>query len=225
VRSQARYPIDSATALSVIIHPKNPFAPSMHFHISYMEPRGKGGYWRLIADLNPSIPSSDDTAAFKANLGTIRHLDADIQEAAFLFGDRYFYIPSLDRHRGECHLFVGDLTEGDMPKKEQYELAHDLAQSTIKCYAGLVQKQLDAHPQATITAEDRARQLHYHTLYLFQVLTLDRGTTHGLLAHDENDVGTLGSLPNHVDRALLQSWLPNVPAPQDELLKQVIAIL
>ena len=50
--------------------------------------------------------------------------------------------------------------------------------------------------------------------YLFQVLTLDRGTTHGLLAHSENDVGTLGSLPTVVDRQLLQSWMEKVSPPQ-----------
>ena len=38
-----------------------------------------------------------------------------------------------------------------------------------------------------------------HSLF-FQVLTLDRGTTHGLLAHGDNDVGTLGSLPNFVSK-------------------------
>ena len=32
-----KYPIDSATALSVILHPRHPKAPSMHFHISYVK--------------------------------------------------------------------------------------------------------------------------------------------------------------------------------------------
>jgi len=35
--------------------------------------------------------------------------------------------------------------------------------------------------------------------------TADRGTTSGLLVHDENDVGILGSLPSHVDKKLLES--------------------
>ena len=26
--------------MSVIMHPRNPFAPSMHLHVSYMQPRG-----------------------------------------------------------------------------------------------------------------------------------------------------------------------------------------
>ena len=49
-------PVDSATALSVIIHPNNPHAPSMHFHISWTKMRNGPGSWRMIADLNPSIP-------------------------------------------------------------------------------------------------------------------------------------------------------------------------
>ena len=39
--SVTRSPVNSATALSVILHPAHPYAPSMHFHISYIEPKGK----------------------------------------------------------------------------------------------------------------------------------------------------------------------------------------
>jgi hypothetical protein len=35
----------------------------MHLHVSYMEPRGRRPYWRMIADLNPCehIPSPRST--------------------------------------------------------------------------------------------------------------------------------------------------------------------
>ena len=42
-----------------------------------------------------------------------------------------------------------------------------------------------------------ASQTHTHT---------HTGTTHGLLAHSDNDVGTLGSLPMRADTNLLESW-------------------
>ena len=73
--------------------------------------------------------------------------------------------------------------------------------------------------------EDFQQQLNYHTLYLFQVLTLDRGTTSGLLIHNQNDVGIMGSIPSHVSRHLLQSWLPKMQTPQNELLKAIIDCL
>ena len=70
--------------------------------------------------------------------------------------------------------------------------------------------------------DEKAQQLAYHTLYFFQVMTLDRGTTAGLLVHDENDEGTLGSLPPRVDKNLLSSWMSRMQEPQDLLLKRII---
>ena len=69
------------------------------------------------------------------------------------------------------------------------------------------------------------RQLAYHTLYLFQVLTLDRGTTSGLLVHDQNDLGIMGSLPARVDRDLLASWQAKVESPQDDLVGALVDAL
>jgi coproporphyrinogen III oxidase len=51
---------------------------------------------------------------------------------------------------------------------------------------------------------------------------MDRGTTSGLLVHDQNDIGILGSLPARVDRALLSSWRELVPQPQDELVQAIV---
>ena len=68
-------------------------------------------------------------------------------------------------------------------------------------------------------------QLAYHTLYLFQVLTLDRGTTSGLLIHDQNDVGIMGSIPSHIDRTLLESWKALMPEPQNELVQALLDVL
>jgi coproporphyrinogen III oxidase len=64
------------------------------------------------------------------------------------------------------------------------------------------------------------------------VLTLDRGTTHGLLAHSQNDVGTLASLPGAIDRSLLTEWLQKLEQgsgnvshkPQDLLLREVLKV-
>ena len=47
--------LGSATAISTIIHPKNPHAPSMHMHMSWTQMRDGEGYWRVMADLNPSL--------------------------------------------------------------------------------------------------------------------------------------------------------------------------
>jgi coproporphyrinogen III oxidase len=53
-------------------------------------------------------------------------------------------------------------------------------------------------------------------------LTLDRGTTSGLLIHNENDVGIMGSLPKFVNKKLLISWIENIEEIQKTLLENII---
>ena len=74
----------------------------------------------------------------------------------------------------------------------------------------------------TFSVQDIKKQLDYHTLYLFQVLTLDRGTTSGLLVHNQNDIGIMGSLPSFVNKSLLKSWIQKVEKPQDELVNALV---
>mmetsp|Transcript_120218 Transcript_120218/g.340668 ORF Transcript_120218/g.340668 Transcript_120218/m.340668 type:complete len:414 (-) Transcript_120218:225-1466(-) len=211
----------SASALSVILHPRNPYAPSMHFHISYIETRAGQPFWRMIADLNPSIENRSDTARFEEALQSA--VPGALYSDAKAFGDKYFHIPQLGRARGASHMFIAKLEPGtEMPPAGCAELARRVAERAIGVYCDVVQGALQTHPEDSVTPEAWEAQLAYHTLYLFQVLILDHGTTTGLLAHNDNDVGTLGSIPNRVDRVLLESWMAKVTPPQDILLRRII---
>lgn len=208
----------SATALSTIVHPDHPRAPSMHMHLSFTELRDGQGSWRLMADLNPSHDDASDRDRFADSL---RSVAPDLAAAASAQGDRYFFIPALGRHRGITHFYLESFSSGDFDRDRA--LAERIGASTIDTYASIVRDALArSGPPA---AAERAQQLRYHTTYLFQVLTLDRGTTSGLLVHDQNDLGIMGSLPSRVDRALLASWEPLVPKPQDELVRALVAVL
>ncbi len=210
----------SATALSTIIHPRHPRAPSVHVHVSWTEMRDGAGYWRIMADLNPAIPVAVDGARFLAALRDATGAP-QLFEAAAAQGDRYFWIPALARHRGVAHFYLEQYATSDA--EADRALAQRVGEAAIDCHAELVRDALAA--AAAPTDDERAAQLAYHTLYLFQVLTLDRGTTSGLLVHDQNDVGILGSLPSRVDRALLASWRARVPAPIDQLVDRILAAL
>lgn len=205
----------SATALSTIIHPAHPHAPSLHLHVSWTEMRDGESYWRVMTDLNPAIADPAATAAFVARL---RDVAPSVHAEAAAQGDRYFWIPALGRHRGVAHFYL----EGyrTVSFEDDAALARTIGDTAIDTYAGLVRGALAVNPAPT--ADERAAQLAYHTTYLFQVLTLDRGTTSGLLVHDQNDVGILGSLPSHVDRALLASWESRVSPPQDALVRALV---
>lgn len=208
----------SATALSCIVHPRHPRAPSMHMHISWTALRSGRGYWRVMADLNPSHQDPDHTARF---IEAMRTAAGATWEEGRDQGDRYFAIPSLGRTRGVAHFYLEGWNTGDAAA--DHALAERFGQAVIDAYCAILEDV--AATAAPPTAEEHDQQRAYHSLYFLQVLTLDRGTTSGLMVHGDNDVGILGSLPSTMDRAWLQSKVGLQAAPQDALLQSLIAAL
>jgi coproporphyrinogen III oxidase len=207
--------LQSATAISTIIHPKNPNVPSIHIHISLTCLRDGNSYWRVMADLNPSIENSNDKEVFNNSL---KELSKQNYEEGIKQGDKYFFIPALNRHRGVCHFYLENYRTPD--EQSDFNFAQNFGEGIIDTYINIIENAFKT--RTTFSVQDIKKQLDYHTLYLFQVLTLDRGTTSGLLIHNQNDVGIMGSLPSFINRDLLKSWEQNVQKPQDELVSSLV---
>ena len=208
-------PLGSATAISTIVHPSHPLLPSTHIHISWTEMKMGGGYWRIMGDLNPSIAHEDDKQLFS---DAMANAAPNLYREGTKQGELYFNIPVLGRHRGVTHFYLEQYASKN--PADDLVLAETFGYAVMNAYGTILAKRL---PKLTApTKAELAAQLSYHTLYLFQVLTLDRGTTSGVLVHDQNDVGIMGSLPAKIDRSLLTSWIPKMPKPQDELLKLIV---
>ena len=203
--------LQSATAISTIIHPRNPNVPSIHIHISYTQVKDKPSYWRIMADLNPSIENKEDKDVFEKAL---EDLGGDTYIEGSQQGDKYFNIPALQRTRGVSHFYLENYQTADT--ENDYNFANSFGEGIIDTYVDIISKAFQT--RNTISEDERKQQLEYHTLYLFQVLTLDRGTTSGLMIHNQNDVGIMGSLPSLVNRELLRSWSTKVAASQDKLV-------
>jgi len=208
----------SATALSTIIHPRNPYAPSIHMHVSWTEMKDGQGYWRMMADLNPSIFIEEDKVVFDK---VLKESNPEYFDEASAQGDKYFNIPVLERHRGVSHFYLENFKTDD--KEADLQMAKTLVENVIDAYVKIIKTRIQGNIQ--INEEAKEKQLAYHTLYLFQVLTLDRGTTSGLLVHNQNDVGILGSIPSHVDKSLLLSWKDKMPEGQEELVQALVDCL
>ncbi|MDB2562346.1 coproporphyrinogen III oxidase [Sulfurimonas sp.] len=207
--------LGSATAISTIIHPSNPHVPSMHMHISWTQMRDGKGYWRIMADLNPSIINEDAKKKFNDNL---EKEGGSFAQKGIKSGNMYFNIPVLNRTRGVSHFYLEGFNTGNFTADTAY--AKNMGTKVIDTYISIINDAMKKNPD--YTKEDKEKQLAYHTLYLFQVLTLDRGTTSGLLVHSQNDVGIMGSIPSHINRDLLASWIDRMPKPQEKL---VLALL
>jgi len=210
--------LSSATAISTIIHPSNPHAPSMHAHISWTQMRDGTGYWRIMGDLNPSLENDIFAEQFTQMLYSTagEYADEGIEQ-----GNRYFTIPLLNRTRGVSHFYLEKFNRGDF--EADYRFAQKMGKAIIDTYIEILNHALKEYKIVTI--EEKSKQIDYHTLYLFQVLTLDRGTTTGLLIHNQNDVGIMGSIPSHINPDLLLLWKKIMPKPQDLLVQAIIDAL
>jgi coproporphyrinogen III oxidase len=208
---------DSATALSTIIHPSHPLAPSIHMHFSWTALKDDSSYWRIMADLNPSHFDKNDKEYFDQ---TLKVASKNYYSQGTKLGNQYFDIPALKKRRGVSHFYL----EGFNPMNEDgTEFAHQFATKVINTYIHILCSHfVSATPPTDV---QKQQQLDYHTLYFYQVLTLDKGTTAGLLVHDQNDVGTLGSLPSHINHDLLSTWQAESPEPINELVKELLNTL
>uniref|UniRef100_UPI00404768CE coproporphyrinogen III oxidase n=1 Tax=Aliarcobacter sp. TaxID=2321116 RepID=UPI00404768CE len=207
--------LQSATAISTIIHPKNPNVPSIHIHISLTCLKEGDSYWRVMADLNPSIKNENDQNIFEKALEDISEKN---YEEGKKQGEKYFFIPALNRYRGISHFYLENYKSED--KKRDFTFANSFGEKIIDTYIDIIKNAFET--RTTFSVDDIKEQLNYHTLYLFQVLTLDRGTTSGLLIHNQNDIGIMGSLPKFVNKKLLKSWINNLETPQTELLENIV---
>jgi len=171
-----------------------------------------------MADLNPSLENHEDKKIFDE---AIKNLSASTYDLGVQQGDKYFNIPALNRHRGISHFYLENYKTDD--KQEDSSFAQNFGEGVIDTYINIIDNAYKTRKEFSV--HDIKAQLDYHTLYLFQVLTLDRGTTSGLLIHSQNDVGIMGSLPTFVNKKLLESWSNKVEKPQDELVKNLAECL
>ena len=209
--SEKNKALRSATALSIIIHPRNPKAPSFHMHVSFTEMKAGESYWRIMADLNPAIVNDNDKLLF---ISSLKQATGNYFTEGCEQGDQYFFIPLLKRHRGVSHFYLEKFTDET--------IAEPFINIMQNCYSEILSnytKKMES------TLEEDAIQLAYHTLYFYQVLTLDRGTTSGLLVHNQNDIGILASLPSHINRELLLIWRDKMVFPQRELVDKLVNVL
>ncbi len=202
------------------IHPDNPHIPSLHLSVSWEKIKEEKACWHLIADFNPSILNE---AALDQNIfsETVKKLTGRFYEEGILNGDTYFYISEAGRHRGVSHYYLKNYSTGNFEEEKAFIFA--FYESLIDCYLSIFSAKIMLQP--TYTEEKKEEQLAYHTLYLFHVLTRDRGTRSALLDHDQNDVGILASLPSHINRDILSLWVEKMTAPHDLLLKQILKVL
>jgi coproporphyrinogen III oxidase len=168
-----------ATGLSLVLHPHNPMAPTVHANYRYFE-RGDGtgdGAWWFGggADLTPSYLFEEDARHFHAT----HKAACDRHDPAFYprfkaACDTYFYIPHRKETRGVGGIFFDNLRDRDPHALVAF--ATDCAQALLPSYLPIMARRATMRHTA---AHKRWQQLRRGRYVEFN-LVYDRGTTFGL---------------------------------------------
>lgn len=182
-----------ATGISLVLHPKNPMAPTVHANYRYFE-RGEGqkpGSWWFGggADLTPSYLFEEDAKHFHSvhKKACDRHEVADYSKFK-QWCDDYFFIKHRGERRGIGGIFFDDIN--DVPKEECFAFVSDCAESFLDSYLPILEKRKDIEydeNQKLWQQIRRGRYVEFNLVY-------DRGTTFGLTTNGRIE-SILMSLP------------------------------
>ncbi|KAK4279024.1 hypothetical protein QN277_016790 [Acacia crassicarpa] len=172
-----------AAGISSVLHPKNPFAPTVHFNYRYFEtdaPKDAPGAPRQWwfgggTDLTPSYIFEEDVKHFHS----IQKRACDKFDPTFYprfkkWCDDYFYIKHRNERRGLGGIFFDDLNDYD--QEMLLSFATECANSVIPAYIPIVEKRKDT----AFTDQHKAWQQLRRGRYIEFNLVYDRGTTFGL---------------------------------------------
>jgi coproporphyrinogen III oxidase len=197
-----------ATGVSLVLHPANPFVPTVHANFRYLE-RGSGGWFGGGSDLTPYYPFLDDIVHFHRTLKqACDHFDPDYYPRFKRWCDEYFFIKHRDEARGVGGIFFDYLTgEGfERGLESVFEFVQGVGNSFLDAYLPIAEKRRVLHYEQ----RHRDFQLIRRGRYAEFNLVYDRGTQFGLETKGRAE-SILMSLPPVV------RWVYNYkPAPGSE---------
>jgi coproporphyrinogen III oxidase len=179
-----------AAGISLVLHPRNPMAPTVHANYRYIVQGGKA-WFGGGADLTPYYLFEEDAAHFHR----VHKEACDRHHAAYYprfkkTCDGYFYLPHRGETRGVGGLFFENLG-GELAA--ELELVRSLGSCFLPAYLPLLERR-HALPH---TPEQRAWQEIRRGRYVEFNLLYDRGTTFGLETRGRTE-SILMSLPPRV---------------------------
>ena len=182
-----------ATGISLVLHPHNPMAPTVHANYRYFE-RGEGqkdGSWWFGggADLTPSYLFEEDAEHFHRIHKKVCDLHEVANYSAFKkWCDEYFHIKHRGERRGLGGIFFDDLNGAS--KNECFEFVRDCAQSFLPSYLPI----LERRKNLPFTEKQKQWQQLRRGRYVEFNLVYDRGTKFGLTTNGRIE-SILMSLP------------------------------
>jgi len=204
-----------AAGISLIIHPRNPHAPTVHANYRYFEVYDPKDPTKVVAwwfgggcDLTPSYLYEEDGIHFHETLKNAcdRHAPGVFYRPFKKWCDEYFYIPHRKETRGIGGIFFDDLNSADhhllstdkdssSPRPRSQEEIFGFIKSCGDAFLPSYLPILEKRAKTPFTEQQRRWQLLRRGRYVEFNLIYDRGTKFGLNTPGARVESILMSLP------------------------------
>ena len=197
-----------AMGVSLVLHPRNPYCPTVHMNVRYF---AAGDTWWFGGgmDLTPYYGFEEDARHFHATCKrALDQFGPDYHPRFKRWCDEYFHLKHRNEPRGIGGIFFDDLAERDFDFT--FSLARSVGDSFLDAYLPILERR-KALPYGE---REHAFQLYRRGRYVEFNLVWDRGTLFGLQSGGRTE-SILMSLPPHA--AWRYDWHPEPGTPEARL--------
>jgi len=207
-----------ALGVSLVIHPKNPYAPTSHANVRFFlaEKEGAEPVWWFGGgfDLTPYYPFQEDVLFWHETArDACEPFGADVYPRYKKWCDEYFFLKHRDETRGVGGLFFDDLNEGGFDRC--FAFMQSVGNHYLRAYRPIVARRKDI----AYGERERDFQLYRRGRYVEFNLVYDRGTLFGLQSGGRTE-SILMSLPPLVKWRY--NWQPEPGTPEAELYENYL---
>ena len=202
-----------AMGVSLVIHPKNPYAPTSHANVRFFiaEKEGEDPIWWFGGgfDLTPYYPFEEDVLHWhQTSKKACEPFGDDVYDKYKKWCDEYFFLKHRGETRGVGGLFFDDLNEWGFEKS--FAFMQSVGDHYLEAYRPIVAKRKDT----PYGERERDFQLYRRGRYVEYNLVYDRGTLFGLQTGGRTE-SILMSLPPLVKWRY--NWSPEPGSPEAKL--------
>lgn len=207
-----------ALGVSLVFHPRNPYAPTVHMNVRMLAAfpaQGDPVYWFGGGmDLTPYYGFEEDAVQFHATCrDCLAPFGADKYPRFKAWCDDYFFLKHRNEPRGVGGIFFDDHFEGGF--EASFALQRAVGDAFVPAYQPILERRKDM-PSGE---RERAHQLLRRGRYVEFNLVWDRGTHFGLQSGGRTE-SILMSMPPHASWAY--QALPAPGTPEADLLQRFL---
>jgi coproporphyrinogen III oxidase len=182
-----------AMGVSLVLHPRNPYVPTVHMNIRFFvaEKEGEAPIWWFGGgmDLTPYYGFVEDCEHFhRTNKTALDSFNPAYYPKFKKHCDEYFYLKHRKEPRGIGGIFFDDFNE--LGFEQSFALQRAVGDSFLQAYLPILQRRKDN----AYTEQERDFQAYRRGRYVEFNLVFDRGTLFGLQSNGRTE-SILMSMP------------------------------